>query len=399
MSRQWHIVTCEFPPQIGGVGDYSFEIAKELARFGDEVHVWCGSASGEAPECTGVSVHRMMGGFSPRDLWRAGKLMDEFPAPRRLFVQWVPHGYGYRSMNVFFCVWLWLRAKMKRDHAEIMFHEVWLSFGISWKANIAAAVHRVMVALLKDAAAKIWISCEAWREFLQNAKAPAGWLPVSCNVSGDAEPEKIAAVRQRCREGKASRIVGHLGIGDSLVEGQLRQLVPSLLQEKNDVCFLLIGKRSLALSRELQSAYPDMASRILCSGVLSRDELSAHVSACDLLVQPYIDGISTRRTAAMAALATGRALLTTSGHSTEPFWLECGQLAIVPSGDTRSLVTRAVQLLEDDHQRERMANAGKQLYYALFAASVSVQVLREEKRPWNAETIAHLTSATHSAVT
>ena len=32
-------------------------------------------------------------------------------APRRLFVQWVPHGFGYKSLNMPFCLWVWRRAR------------------------------------------------------------------------------------------------------------------------------------------------------------------------------------------------------------------------------------------------------------------------------------------------
>jgi len=369
-------------------------IAKALAKAGDAVHVWCGAMVGDTPRAPGVTVHRELGRFSPRDLRHAGKLLDKFPAPRRLLVQWVPHGYGYHSMNVFFCFWLWLRAKVrpktKRDQVEIMFHEVWLLFGISWKANLAATAHRVMVALLKRAASKLWISCHAWREFLQPTKAPVGWLPVPSTVPDHAPPESIAAVRRRCCEGGVSRIVGHLGIGDALVEKQLRQLAPGLLRARHDVSFLRIGKRSEQFAQELQKECPDIGARVfssesLGSGTLTADEISAHINACDLMVQPYVDGISTRRTAAMAALANGRALLTTSGHSTESFWLACDQLAMVPACDTHKLMTRAQQLLDNDPARGRMAEAGKQLYHAMFDVSVAVQLLRGERESWKPE--------------
>jgi len=347
--------------------------------------------AGETPQAPGVTVHRELGNFSLHDLRRAGKLLDKFPAPRRLLVQWVPHGYGYHSMNVFFCFWLWLRAKMrtktKRDQVEIMFHEVWLSFGISWKANLAATAHRVMIALLKSSATKLWISCESWRKYLHGGKAPVGWLPVPSTVPEQAPAESMMVVRRRCCQGGVCRIVGHLGIGDALVEKQLRQMVPGLLRERANVVFLLIGKRSEQFARELQKECPDIAARIfsnatLGTGALTADEISIHINACDLMVQPYVDGISTRRTAAMSALANGRALLTTSGHSTEPFWLACDQLAIEQAGDTRALIQRAEQLLDDDRVRDQMAGDGRRLYHAMFDVSVAVQILRGEIESW-----------------
>src|SRR5947209_3461982 len=40
----WHLVTGEYPPRPGGVGDYSALLAAGLAAAGGEVHVWTASA-------------------------------------------------------------------------------------------------------------------------------------------------------------------------------------------------------------------------------------------------------------------------------------------------------------------------------------------------------------------
>ena len=37
---QWHILTGEYPPQPGGVSDYTRMVAEGLAAAGDEVVVW-----------------------------------------------------------------------------------------------------------------------------------------------------------------------------------------------------------------------------------------------------------------------------------------------------------------------------------------------------------------------
>src|SRR5580765_7945820 len=103
-----HIITGEYPPQAGGVSDYTQIVAAGLAAAGDEVHIWCpaaggiavnGAAAGETVDSGGVFVHRALAAFTPAELRRAGKQLDQFPRPRRVLVQWVPHGYGYKSMN------------------------------------------------------------------------------------------------------------------------------------------------------------------------------------------------------------------------------------------------------------------------------------------------------------
>src|SRR4051794_40074034 len=90
----WHLITSEYPPHPGGVSDYSLLVARELAVAGDAVEVWCPPADGPTPPAPGVTVHRELGHIGPRDLRKVGRLLDAYPQPRRLLVQWVPHGYG-----------------------------------------------------------------------------------------------------------------------------------------------------------------------------------------------------------------------------------------------------------------------------------------------------------------
>ena len=69
-----------------------------------------------------------------------------------MIVQWVPHAYGFRAMNLGFCLWLWSRAS-RGDDIELMVHEPYLAFwGGSWRQTAAAIVHRLMtVVLLRSA--------------------------------------------------------------------------------------------------------------------------------------------------------------------------------------------------------------------------------------------------------
>src|SRR5262249_16756637 len=156
------------PPQLGGLSDYTQRIAFGLAEHGDEVHVWCPTHSGPGPHGAAVSVHRTLGTLTLADMLRTGKELDRFPGSRRLLVQWVPHGYGYRSLNLPFCLWLWFRATCCGDKVEIMVHEPFLAFWEgSWKQNLAAAVHRVMTIVLIATARKLWMSIPSWERSLR----------------------------------------------------------------------------------------------------------------------------------------------------------------------------------------------------------------------------------------
>ena len=119
--REWHIITCEYPPQIGGVSDYTARLSQALRNEGQSVHVW--APGSEEASRADASVYRVLGNFDSASLARAGSLLDQHPSPRTLLVQWVPHGYGRRSMNIGFCRWLVQRVRRHGDLLQLMVHE------------------------------------------------------------------------------------------------------------------------------------------------------------------------------------------------------------------------------------------------------------------------------------
>ena len=87
-----------------------------------------------------------------------------------------------------------------------------------------------------------------------------------------------------------------------------------------DVAILLIGRHSDTFRDGLVESHRGLAARVHATGELGAAEIVAHLRACDLLVQPYPDGISTRRTTAMAALANGVSVVTNLGSLSETLW-------------------------------------------------------------------------------
>ena len=74
---------------------------------------------------------------------------------------------------------------------------------------------------------------------------------------------------------------------------------------------------------------PELASRVFATGVLDEHELSLHIQACDVLLQPYPDGVSARRSTAVSLLAHGAAVVTTRGPLSEGLWAESGAVDAV----------------------------------------------------------------------
>src|SRR2546427_3658668 len=383
----WHLVTCEYPPQAGGVSDYTQLVARALSSAGDEVHVWCPPANGatdeperETENPAPLFVHREMGRFSISNLCRLNNCLDQFASPRRLLVQWVPHGYGFHSMNLPFCLWLWQRAVRRRDIVELMVHEPCVPFGKgSLKQTGVAAVHRLMTIVLLKAARHVWMSIPAWaarlRPYSLGRALPFTWLPVPSSIPIVYDPLGVQVVRQRYAPAE-QQIVGHFGTCDRNISKLLLQSIPTLLHTMADCVALFLGHGSETVRDELIQRYPDLTDRVHATGSLTTADLSQHISACDVMLQPYIDGVSSRRTSVMAALSHGLPIVTAKGALTESIWAESHAVALVTADDVEALIQTTKSLLANASARSELGKAARGLYETRFALSHVVEALR-----------------------
>lgn len=358
MTIERHVITGEYPPDVGGVGDYTALVADALAGCGERVHVWCPGAAG-ALSAGGVTVHRELGRFRSADLRRMSAALQG--APRRLLVQWVPHAFGRRSLNLTFCRWLRDRAAAG-DEIDVIVHEPFLPFRGSARVIAAAVVHRVMAMLLLRAAARVWVVTPAWerclRPYAPQRELGFKWLPVPSTIpiaTGSAARQQLVP--------SDGFLIGSFATGGPYAEKALRDFILPLLVKRPEVHLLLVGRGSDPLRAALAGGDGAIGSRIHATGCLGLAELSLHVLACDVAVQPYADGVCGRRTSAMAFLAHGRPLVTTDGRFTERLWRE-GAVALVPAATPERLTEVIGQLMANDAERDRLARAGRDLYEA-----------------------------------
>jgi glycosyltransferase involved in cell wall biosynthesis len=378
-ATAWHVVTGEFPPAPGGVSDYSFQLTTQLVAAGDTVHVWCPDAPGPRLEPAGLHVHRMAGTWSGADLRRLDGALNETPAPRRLLVQWVPHAFGRRSMNLAFCRWVRRRAR-RGDEVDLMVHEPFLAFHEgSYRQDAAAAVHRVMVAILLAAARRVWVAIPAWsrrlRPWALGRELPYCWLPVPSNVARCLDTTAVAAVRGRL---PGSPVFGHFGTYGADSRAALGQVVPLLLERAPAGVVLLMGHRGDEFADDLRHSAPHLAPRLFATGRLDAPALSINLQACDVLLQPYSDGASTRRTTLMTALEHGLPVVTTYGRLSEPLWKESPAVTAVSAGDVDAMVDAALALAASGTRREEQGRQARALYDRRFAVRHAIASLRSD---------------------
>src|SRR4051794_11215607 len=212
--KTWLILTGEYPPQPGGGSVYSGEVARGLAAAGEREHV--GAPAGSVREVGsahggGVVVHGLPGHFGSAARAKTARVLNLLPRDARVLVQYVPHAFGWRAMNVPVVAWL---ATRRAQPLDVMFHEVAypLSRRQPLRHNVLGLVHRAMAVALARSAQRVFVSALSWADLLEKLHAtrtPAQWLPVPANM----DPATDAASELAVREKLSSRAVGGTIIG------------------------------------------------------------------------------------------------------------------------------------------------------------------------------------------
>jgi glycosyltransferase involved in cell wall biosynthesis len=169
--------------------------------------------------------------------------------------------------------------------------------------------------------------------------------------------------------------MGHFANYSDYSVERLSQIMPALLLEHRQLSLLLLGANSGELRRRLLSTNCHLAGRVCATSSLAPHDLSWALAACDLMVQPYPDGVSTRRTSTSALLAHGRAIVTTNGIGTEHLWDDSGAVAMAPADNPDRLRGVISQMLSNDAMRERHKRAAQTLYYDRFALRHTIAAL------------------------
>ena len=329
MIGSWHLVTGEYPPQRGGVGDYTAMLARALSDVEHQVHVW--APPGDAGSASSPQVHRLPDVFRGDGLRMLDAELDACVAPRTVVIQYVPQAFGMRGMNVAFCRWARQRARRTGDDVRVMFHEPYYPF-TPWPPhqNLLAITNRLMAVLLLSSARIAYVSTTAWISRLRRY-APRGlsftWLPIPSSIPAAADRDGVVAVRRRLVPTGSMQLVGHFGTYGLLVASTIQRTFSALLHADPKVRVCLLGTGSDAAARALEAQDPVYSGRVFGMGYQTPQEVATHLQACDLVVQPYADGVSGRRTTLMAALSNGVAVVTNRGAGTEELWTQTEAVA------------------------------------------------------------------------
>jgi hypothetical protein len=354
------LLSGQFPPVIDGIGDYSWCLSYALASQGHHVTVF----TSYGPKLTpgqGVTVVPCFDANYPATIKAFPDVLQSEPAFDWLIVQYNPFSFGPRGFNP----WLIpaLACAKRSTQVAVMFHETCVPLW-PWKYTAMRLWQYPQLFALSVGANRIFVSTERWAPQLQrcNPKIVCHHLPVGSNLP------MCALSKQEARE--------RLGIpGDTVLLGifgtahrskmlhWIGTAARAVLHRFPRTLILCVGKDG-QLIREACAGVP-----LLDKGILSAAEAALGIRAMDMLLAPFADGISTRRTSAIVALQHGIPLCSTiSKWSDNVFreWKSPGLKLCSPSR-LEDYVSGALSVVHEVLGNADLGDQLKDLYDAWFS--------------------------------
>jgi hypothetical protein len=93
------------------------------------------------------------------------------------------------------------------------------------------------------------------------------------------------------------------------------------------------------------------------------------------MVQPYPDGVTTRRTSTLTLLSLGLPIVTNVGHLSEALWMESGAVRLAGAPEGKLIGDEVVALLANPRESAVLGTRGVALYEKRFAARHAVALL------------------------
>lgn len=361
--RRLFIVAPVLPPKLDGIGDYTARLVSQLAADYTDLEVTILTTEKGAGYSIPNGTVRPVFDSSRPESYRA--LVQEVVSgdPDWLLVQYNPFGYGRRGLNLHLSHALKaLKLAAPRTKQALMTHEGVVPL-ISLKFAVMYTWQRYQYEVLARAADVMLFSIDPWaeRQRKKMPRKPIYHLPVGSNI----ERVEISRAEARTRLGIAEDecVLGVFGTAHvSRLFHIVRQAAETLQKNGVKVRVLYVGPHAKAVRESLQGI------PLISDGPFPADEVSRRLAAMDIFLATYIDGVSTRRGALMAALDHGLAVVGTRNYNTDADFLKVDGLALhlVPTSEPEQFCQAVLSLAFNPAERERLGREARVLFQTRY---------------------------------
>lgn len=377
------MISATYPPDVCGVGDYTFQLTKALQNLGVQVELVTSVRqageqndgdrpvevrSGQAPP-----VERNVTRWNLRTLF---SLVDriEYEGYDCVHIQYSPNFYGSLSFAVNLLPWLLLGTNCR---TVVTFHEIYSPKLSGFRNRILSIVDycKDTVLLLGASTAILTVPSRTLRlgMVFPWLKSRLHTIPVGTGVQVEPmEPDERTRQRAHLGVGEEELLLG--SFGSMHVDRRYETLIRVLHGLKARLPKLRLA--FLGAYREDHPYYQDLKKLIAENGLESyiawtgygtEQEISRWLSALDVYVMSDRRGASDRKSSLITAIAHGLPVISTFGMDTPPEFFSSESLVLVAVDDEQALSRHIEAFAQDTERRARFGSGAHRLFEANYA--------------------------------
>jgi glycosyltransferase involved in cell wall biosynthesis len=393
------LVSGEFPPMQGGVGDFTREIGLALNRLGAAVNV---VSSVKAAPALATPLTAEGGFVLARDdlrltlypviqrwdssCWSTIAELLRHTGSQILNVQYQTAAYQmHPAIN--FLPWR-LRLLKERPKVVVTFHDLKLPYLFPKAGPLRRWVTK---ALIVGSDSTVVTNVEDRSEAERYGADSLHLFPIGSNIHPQAPPDYDRwKWRERWGVGPEEALLCYFGFLNESKGGEtLLRALARLVASGERIKLLMIGGKvgssdptNLAYLQKVESLIRDLnlTDSVLWTGYVDGPEVSGSFWASDICVLPYRDGVSLRRGTLMAALAHGMPIVSTHPQVHISEIVEGENMSLAPPNDPEALAERIRGVAASDALRKRLALGAAELSKLFSWASIAEKTLQLYER-------------------
>ncbi|MHB0871296.1 MAG: glycosyltransferase family 4 protein [Chloroflexota bacterium] len=352
------MVTGEYPPGLGGVGDYAALLSAHLARAGAEVAVLTrGIQDHRAPslDSNQVPVFRSAQGWGYAS-WPLIASVARARGAQIVHIQYQAAAYAMHPASNLLPGYL--RLRLPSVEIVTTFHDLRVPYLFPKAGALRRAAVRALDRLSHATVLTNQADLDGMREpgRVGASRPDRRWLiPIGSNISC-APPADFDRGRWRRQIGadEDTPVVSYFGfMNDTKGVEYLVQALGLLAGRGRRLRLLIVGGEagetdptnrsySQQIVRLIKSRR--LEDRVYWTGFVSGEQVSAALLSSDVCALPFRDGVSARRGSLLAALVHGLPVVTTCPEHPEPLLVD-GDNVVMVERDSPSALADAIELL------------------------------------------------------
>ena len=261
---------------------------------------------------------------------------------------------------------LWM-MKMRGCRTAVVFHDVYAVPGPRWidrvRVKFQVLVMRHVCRRSDRAIFPVPVEQVPW---LSSAAPNAVFIPVGANIPSrddleqecplveDTSPPAVAVFGISEWAGARNQEVEHIA-----------QVMRQASEALGDLRLVVLGRGTAKAEPLLREALAGSRVNLTVEGLLKREEVTARLSVCDLLL--FVRGpLSSRRGSGLAGIACGLPVVAYEGRETG-FPLRDAGVLFAPQGDVAMLNEQLIRLLRDEELRRTLASRSTAVFREWFS--------------------------------